>query len=289
MEFERVGDRKALGDNPAFRSFRVVTRRDRPMRSDLKSTSARNWSRVKRMAAAELQAAVREAILDGIERLLARYGYKKTTMDDLAREAGIGKGTIYLYFPSKEEVAASAPSTASSSESWNALQRTAASGGPAGERIRRMLVERVMIRIDSVRNYSQSLDDLFESLRPAYMARRSQYFARETTVFGQVLLEGHRAGDFCFSDAQATAHTLLLATNSLLPYSLSVRELGEREEITTKIERLSDMLLNGLYRRESRECTGSMISRTSGSRLRDFRFDHGQNALSSLALTVHTS
>src|SRR5262249_16762278 len=50
-------------------------------------------------------AQIRDAILDAAERLLARYGFKKTTIDDLAREAGIGKGTVYLHFPSKEEVA----------------------------------------------------------------------------------------------------------------------------------------------------------------------------------------
>jgi AcrR family transcriptional regulator len=47
---------------------------------------------------------VRDAVLDAAERLLARYGYRKMTMDDLAREAGIGKGTTYLHFPSKQEV-----------------------------------------------------------------------------------------------------------------------------------------------------------------------------------------
>ena len=47
---------------------------------------------------------IRDVILDAAERLLARYGYQKMTMDDLAREAGIGKGTTYLHFPSKQEV-----------------------------------------------------------------------------------------------------------------------------------------------------------------------------------------
>jgi AcrR family transcriptional regulator len=59
------------------------------------------------MTEVAIQNDVREGNLDAIEQLLARYGYKKTTMNDLAREAGIGKGTIYLYFPSKEEVALS--------------------------------------------------------------------------------------------------------------------------------------------------------------------------------------
>src|SRR5437763_1237801 len=42
-------------------------------------------------------------ILDAADRLLARYGYQKMTVDDLAREAGIGKGTVYLSFPGKSE------------------------------------------------------------------------------------------------------------------------------------------------------------------------------------------
>ena len=42
-----------------------------------------------------------------LPRLLARYGYRKMTIDDVAREVGIGKGTIYLHFKSKEDVALS--------------------------------------------------------------------------------------------------------------------------------------------------------------------------------------
>ncbi len=36
---------------------------------------------------------MRDKILDATERLLARYGYAKMTVEDIAREAGIGKGT----------------------------------------------------------------------------------------------------------------------------------------------------------------------------------------------------
>lgn len=46
----------------------------------------------------------RTAILDGALRVFGQYGYRRTSMDDIAREAGIGKGTIYLSFASKEEV-----------------------------------------------------------------------------------------------------------------------------------------------------------------------------------------
>ncbi len=43
-----------------------------------------------------------QAILDAAERLFVRYGYRKSSMDDVAREAGIAKGTVYLYYAGKE-------------------------------------------------------------------------------------------------------------------------------------------------------------------------------------------
>jgi TetR/AcrR family fatty acid metabolism transcriptional regulator len=37
-------------------------------------------------------------------RAVARKGLAKTTVDDIAREAGVAKGTIYLYFRSRDEI-----------------------------------------------------------------------------------------------------------------------------------------------------------------------------------------
>ena len=38
-----------------------------------------------------MSGSTRDLILDATERLLGRLGYQKTTMEDIAREAGIGK------------------------------------------------------------------------------------------------------------------------------------------------------------------------------------------------------
>ena len=46
----------------------------------------------------------RAVILDAALRVFGQYGYRRTSMDDIAREADIAKGTIYLSFTSKEEV-----------------------------------------------------------------------------------------------------------------------------------------------------------------------------------------
>src|SRR5256885_2110194 len=45
-----------------------------------------------------------ERILDTATTLLVRWGYRKTTIDDVAREAGVGKGTIYLHWKDKNEL-----------------------------------------------------------------------------------------------------------------------------------------------------------------------------------------
>jgi AcrR family transcriptional regulator len=41
-------------------------------------------------------------ILEATRKLLIHYGYDKTTVSDIAREAGISKGAVYLEFPSKD-------------------------------------------------------------------------------------------------------------------------------------------------------------------------------------------
>jgi len=46
---------------------------------------------------------VRE-ILEGARRVMARYGMQGTTVDRVAEEAKVAKGTIYLYFQSKDEL-----------------------------------------------------------------------------------------------------------------------------------------------------------------------------------------
>ena len=44
------------------------------------------------------------AILDAARAVFSRDGYASSSVDDVAAEAGIAKGTVYLYFKSKEEM-----------------------------------------------------------------------------------------------------------------------------------------------------------------------------------------
>jgi len=46
----------------------------------------------------------RSMIIESATRILARKGYQNTRIAEIAKEAGIGKGTIYEYFQSKDEI-----------------------------------------------------------------------------------------------------------------------------------------------------------------------------------------
>jgi TetR/AcrR family transcriptional regulator len=44
------------------------------------------------------------AILDAARKRFAYYGYSKTTMDEIAGDVGLGKASLYYYFPTKESL-----------------------------------------------------------------------------------------------------------------------------------------------------------------------------------------
>jgi AcrR family transcriptional regulator len=201
------------------------------------------------MAAVIPKEAVKDAILDATDRLLARFGYKKMTVEDIAVEVGIGKGTIYLHFTSKEEIVLSHVDRIVDRVKER-LQAIASSDEPAAERLRSMLLTRVLFRFDSIQHYTQSLNDLLSALRTGLMARRAMYFEAEAQIFAELLIAGRETGEFDFQDEKATARALLQATNGLLPYSLSTAELGAREEVEQRAADVADLVMRGLLNRK---------------------------------------
>lgn len=54
------------------------------------------------LASVDPNAARRESILQAAVGVFLRYGYKKTSMDDLARAAGLSRQGLYLHFAAKD-------------------------------------------------------------------------------------------------------------------------------------------------------------------------------------------
>lgn len=54
--------------------------------------------------AAELNLRTRERILDGAMAAIARHGLSKLGMSDVSLSAGVSRGTLYRYFPSRDDL-----------------------------------------------------------------------------------------------------------------------------------------------------------------------------------------
>jgi AcrR family transcriptional regulator len=157
---------------------------------------------------------VREAILNATDRLLSSYGYKKMTIDDLAREVGIGKGSVYLHFASKEEIALSHVDRIVERVKSELIAIANTDFSPV-EKLKRMITARVLMRFDSVQHYTQNLNDLLADLRPKLLARRKKYFVEEAAIFVKVIEQGQKGENFKAGDAAEIVETILLSTNSL--------------------------------------------------------------------------
>lgn len=187
----------------------------------------------------------RDRILDAAERLLGRFGYRKMTVDDIAAEAGIGKGTVYLSFPSKEEVVLSTVDRIVE-RVCTAMEKEAARDASAPDRLRAMLRARILVRFEAVSAYSASLNDLLGSIRAALLARRVQHFEQEIGVLSRVIAGAQQDGELAAGAPRRIARALVLATNSFLPYALSPDELGDAKRLRREAGDVIDIVVDGI-------------------------------------------
>jgi len=189
----------------------------------------------------------RNRLLDAADRLLARHGFRRMTIEAVAIEAGIGKGSVYLHFESKEEVALSCIDRMAETLAVR-LERLASQGGPVLPRLRAMLRTRVLDRFDYARHHARSIDEKLAVMRQNLLERRRLHFELEAEILTRLIGEGIRSGELRRVVPKRAAGALIEATNALLPYSLSVRELGRRAALARRLEEVLNLLLAGLAR-----------------------------------------
>lgn len=61
-----------------------------------------NFSEEKMTAKGEIER--KQLIKENARKLFNRFGYQKTSLDDIARQCGLAKPTLYYYYPNKEAV-----------------------------------------------------------------------------------------------------------------------------------------------------------------------------------------
>ncbi len=163
----------------------------------------------------------RAAIVDAAEALLVGRGFKGMTIDAVAEAAGIGKGTVYLSFASKTELAIA---VIRRREEY-ILDRLSEIGS-----LEEFLVERVVLRFDRYQDLPQGVDATLAGAAQEWRSLRRELAMREGG-----LLE-HLGADLQTSEA------MLIATEALLPFSFTYEALGERSALQDQARAVSRLL-----------------------------------------------
>lgn len=108
-----------------------------------------------------------ERILAAAAALLVRWGFRKTTIDDVAREAGVGKGTIYLHWKDKQALFAAAIWREQQRAIDDVRRRIAAD--PAGGLFHRWITHSILAALDNplLAAMSQGRSDIFNGVAAA--------------------------------------------------------------------------------------------------------------------------
>ncbi|MDX1934081.1 MAG: TetR/AcrR family transcriptional regulator [Capsulimonadales bacterium] len=198
---------------------------------------------------AETNPCTRQLILESAQRLFLHYGYKKTTIDDIAQEAGIGKGTVYLYFDGKEEILLTI--AAEVKRSITARMRAIAdSSATPEEKLRRMVLASITAVHDAVNTTAHGVELVDELLRPKIMQCGLEQKEAQYDLLAQVLAEGVKRGDFTVlnDDTTVAARLLMLAMISFYPPYMTPchGKAPCRGELEARAELMMDFILHGI-------------------------------------------
>jgi AcrR family transcriptional regulator len=190
----------------------------------------------------------RSRILEAADRLLCHYGPSKTTIADVAREAGVGVGTVYLEFPSKDAIV-EALSRARHADVIEAMRAAATSSEKtASEQLAAALDARLEAFL-RIADGGAHACDLVHCVTPSVKAAQAAFQAEEVALLADVLRRGTLAGELDAPDADGVARTVLRAyVTFTLPW------LREREprEARASIASMHLLVLRGLVRRPGR-------------------------------------
>ena len=147
----------------------------------------------------------REAILRAATRVFAHNGYFNSKVADIAREAGVADGTVYLYFKSKEDILHSIFDR-SVEEALDAAKKQVKQSSDPREKLRQIAflhLERLGADRDLAVVFQVELRGSTKFMEEFSAAGFAEYLALIRATFE----EGQRAGVTCWSMYSAARFT----------------------------------------------------------------------------------
>lgn len=187
---------------------------------------------------------VRQNIIDAAREIFARYGFRKATMDEIARAARKGKSSLYHYFKSKEEVFQEVVEQEATEVKAEIARAVAAEKTPQ-QKFRAYVVTR-MTAFKRVANlFTAFKDEYLESY--SFIERlRENYNRYEIETIAAILKEGLEKGIFAVKNLELTAYTIFIAAKGL-EYSWALEP--DMKQVEINIDSMLDVLFNGLVKK----------------------------------------
>ena len=191
-----------------------------------------------------------ELIVDAADELFARYGYERTSIDDIAKHLGIGKGSIYLEFRTKEEILAFIIKR--HTESIHALikQKVADCQDQPLDTIRLILYETSLQVFDIV---TRDIHTPSALLHTSFQmkSRFATFFTSKRSYIFELLVTAADLGQISPDKAtDETALALLIATSGFFPPYINNYSEGDsrisRETLIRRMNLVLDLLMGGL-------------------------------------------
>lgn len=191
------------------------------------------------------EAARRELILQAAARLLEHYGPQKTTVADVAREAGIGVGSVYLEFPSKEAII-EALSRARHEAVLQAMRLAAGQTGWSwAERLSNVMQTRLEAYLAQASGGAHARD-LLHCANSAVKSASLWFHQEEQALIAELLAGGAADGEFDVTDAALTAQVLLRAYGGFTPPWILCADPAETRRLASAMH---ELVLRGIMKR----------------------------------------
>jgi TetR/AcrR family fatty acid metabolism transcriptional regulator len=186
----------------------------------------------------------RERILDAAERVFARQGFYQSRVSEIARDAGVADGTIYLYFKSKDDLLISL--FESRMERVNQRMATAlANQVTPTDR----LMALVRTHLGLVHDNPQLAEVLTIELRQSTKFMKeyaNPRFGEFLKLVASVIAEGQESGEFALNVPAPHAARMIFGIIDELALAWLLGGRGENLDLTQAAEWVGMLVLQGL-------------------------------------------
>ena len=187
---------------------------------------------------------MREQIIRSAKDIFARFGFKKTTVDDIANSIHRAKSSIYYYFGSKEEIFEEVIRREYAYLKERLRQALAAEDSPEGK-LRTYVLTRLRVLL-KVSNLYGAITSDYLSYFSLIEKLRKDYVQQEILMFRGILQEGVEKGVFAIENVDTAARTVVTAMKGL-EYDWATTE--DADQLEKEVESILDMVLYGILAR----------------------------------------